>query len=280
MKFKRKERKNIWRSLFLIALVGLFSACLRPASNSVVDLSRFTPQAGTTPGAESPEPTFPAGTQIPEQTSVLPDVSPTLSRTLNPATETTLSLFPLHQGSAWVYEYLGFDSGEEVIWQVVETVVDTGFREGYFVAQVERAVVLMDGDPPDDFLMAPDTETFWYLVDGEEVYQFSSMQEVDLSAAWLALILPFPEEGEAWYPNPEQRTGLDPGFLGARFASAPFEKVLPTGHSHTCYNIATRYNEGVEEMTFCEQVGIVFGESKYTEENYGFRFELLAFSLQ
>ncbi len=264
-----------------MTLSGLMSGCFRPASDTTMDLSRFTPQPQiTTSIAASPDPSLPTGTQAPESTFVFPDVSAPITRTLNPTTENTLTIFPLHVGSSWVYEYLGYDAGMEVIWQVVDTVVETGFLEGYYVAQIERVAVLLDGEPPDGFLMAPETGTFWYLVDGEDVYQFDSVLNTDLSAAWLALILPFPEEDEAWYPDPDQRAGLDQGFLGTRFASAPFEKVLPTGHSHTCYNVVTRYNEGVEEKTFCEQVGFVFGEGKYTEENYGYRFELLAFSLQ
>jgi hypothetical protein len=273
--------RKIAATLALLVLALGLGACFRPASPSAVDLSRFTPSPeGWAETLEETAVRLPTETPFPGGMEFPPAPSPTGTPDLAPDTETTLQIFPLHVGSSWVFEYLGFDAGEEVVWQVVETVVRVDMLDGYYLARMERVAELTEGEPSSDFLMEPQTGTFWYLVDGQRVYRFDSRVSSDLSEAWLSLILPFPAEGAVWYPDPAQRAQIDPGFSGTRFASESFEKVLPTGETRLCYNVATRYNEGVMEETFCEGVGFVFGESTYYEENVGYRYELLAFSLQ
>lgn len=204
--------------------------------------------------------------------------SPISGETLDPSTVRTLQLFPLREGSTWIYEYLGYDQRGEVLWKVVETVVEARIVDGYYIVEIMRTKEHLDGDLPDDFLNTPDTGSVWYLVDGDHVYQLASPWEPDLTTAKLDLILPFPEDGEGWYPNPEQRDLTEPGELGFRHASAPYPQTLPTGGLYTCYNVGTQIEDGVQEGTFCETMGFVFKELKYFHRSFGYRVELIGFS--
>jgi len=244
---------------FPIIFILIFaSGCHRLAAQPTLDLSQLTP---VQPAQDAP-------------------ITPTPAPTLDPATSEALRLYPLLIGSTWVYEYLGYDQNQEVIWQVVETVTNTRFVEGYFVAELERTIKLLEGDPPSGFLSAPDSGIFWYLVDGQNLYRFEGQLNTQLSSAWLDLVLPFPENNQAWYPHPDQRANLDMRTSGFRYASHPFMKVLPMGGTYTCYNVATRFEDGTAEGTFCESIGYVYQEFNYYNRAFGYRSELRGYSLQ
>ncbi|MFW5713137.1 MAG: hypothetical protein ACOCYU_00525 [Brevefilum sp.] len=250
--------QKTFRFIIFMFVIIFVTGCRQFATQTTQDLTQLTPQ----------QPTF--------ETTVTPTPAPTL----DPATEQTLRLYPLFVGNIWEYEYLGFDQGQEVVWQVVEKVTDVRFVDGYYVAVMERSLKLLDGDPPPDFQSTPSEGTFWYLVDGEKLYRFENQLFTQLSGAWLELVLPFPENSEAWYPNPDQRANLDMRTTGFRYASAPFKRTLPMGSTYTCYNVATRYNEGMAESTFCESIGFVYEEFNYYNRAYGYRSELRGFSIQ
>ena len=219
-------------------------------------------------------------TQQPQYLTHQPGSRPTLSADLDPDTEQALQRYPLWEGSSWAYEYLGFDQGIEVVWRIIDTVVNTRFVDGYYVAELERSVTLLDGNPSENFLTEPETGTFWYLIDGENLYRFEDIFHTDLESAWLDLVLPFPENNRAWYPHPDRRSFLRPGMTGFRYASNPFKKVLPWGDTYDCYNVATRFKDATAEGTFCEGVGYVYQEFNYYDRAYGYRVELIEFSLQ
>lgn len=250
-------QKNLLPLIFIMAM-SLMSGCQSWARTPNVDLSQPTPEVPT------------------------PDASITLTPMpkLDPATEQALRLYPLTIGATWVYEYLGYDQGQEVVWRVVETVVETRIEDSYYIAELERSAELLDGDPPPGFFSAPDTGKFWYLVDGENLYRFEDQLFTEVSGAWLDLVLPFPENSQAWYPHPDQRANLDHRTVGFRYASAPFQRVLPIGGTYTCYNVATRYVDGTAEGTFCESVGFVYQEFNYYNRAFGYRSELRGFSIQ
>jgi hypothetical protein len=249
--------KRIVLLIFLFVLT-FSSGCHRLAAQPTLDLRQLTPADPTLEGSNTPTP----------------------ATTLDPATEQTLRLYPLFVGSTWVYEYLGYDQNREVVWQVVETVIETRFVEGYYVAELERTAKLLEGDAPQGFLSAPDPGKFWYLVDGQNLYRFEDQLFTELSGAWLDLVLPFPENNHAWVPNPDQRAALEMSTTGFRCASAPFKKVLPMGGVYTCYNVATRYTDGTAEGTFCDSVGFVYQEFNYYNRAFGYQSELRGFSIQ
>ncbi len=199
---------------------------------------------------------------------------------LDPATEQALRLYPLFVGSTWVSEYLGYDQNQEVVWRVVETVTENRLVKGYFVAVLERQIELLDGNPPPDFQAIPDTGTFWYLVDGENLYRFDHQFFTKLSDAWLDLVLPFPEGGQVWVPDPTLRAQTDEVLPGFRYASDVYKKVLPTGGTITCYNVLTVLADGEARGTFCEGVGFVYQEFDSENHEFGYRYELKEFSIQ
>ncbi len=207
-------------------------------------------------------------------------ITPTPDLSLDPATEQALRLYPLLDGSTWIYDYLGYDQNQEVVWRVVETVVETRREDGYYIAELERSTELLEGKPPPGFLTAPEAGKFWFLVDGHNLYRFEDQLFTQVAGAWLDLVLPFPENSQAWYPNPDQRSHLAMRTVGYRYASAPFQRVLPTGGTHTCYNVATRYQDATIEGTFCDSIGFVYQEFNYYNRIFGYRFELRGFTIQ
>jgi len=212
-----------------------------------------------------------------ESQTTLPTAPMADSPDVDAETQHTLRLFPLYVGSTWIYDYLGYNQNTEVVWQIVEWVVDTRIINGYYVAVMDRHIKQIDGATPQNFLSAPKPGRFWYLVDGRDVYRFESLINTNLSGAWLDLVLPFPENGAAWYPNPDQRAHFQMSITGFRYASAPFQRVLPLGGTYTCYNVATRYQDGTAESTFCENVGFVYHEFNLFNRAFGYRSELRDF---
>ncbi len=254
--------KKILPLILIIMLALMFSGCHRMATNPTVDLSRFTPQ---------PSQTAVAGLPVPGITSTF---------SLDPETERALRLYPLWVGSSWVYEYLGYVEDVEVIWRVVETVIEADIVEGFYAAKLEREAEVIEGTPPAGFEFTPETGTYWILVDGENLYRFDNQVHTDVGDAWLDLVLPFPKAGDAWYPDPDQRELDEPELIGSRYASEPFEGKLPMGGMYTCYNVADHYDDKTIEGTFCENVGFVFKEYRHYEIHVGYKSELVGFSLQ
>jgi len=212
----------------------------------------------------------------------IPDVDQqaTLSARLDPVTKNVLEVYPLRVGSTWVYEFLGFDETMEVIWRVTETVVDVDVVNGYYLAKLERIATCREGNPPENFPNAPETGTFWYLIDGEKLYFFEDDYDLDLEDAWLDLIIPFPGQDEGWYPQPDLRENQEPGQIGYRQVSEPYQEVLPTDGTYTCYNVVTNVINAKAEQTFCESIGFLYKEYIYFERDFGYRVELVGFSIQ
>jgi hypothetical protein len=250
--------------LTLILLALLTSGCLRLATSPTVDLTQFTPQASASPPGEMTPPAVPAATATPA---------------LDAASQNVLRLFPLWVGSTWVYDYLGYTPDQEVHWRLTETVTSSSMLDGNYVVEVERQAELTLGDPSQNFPFQPPTGSYYYVIDGEQVYKYEGRSPTDLTDAWLELVLPFPPEGELWYPNPADRAASEPPEIGGRTADGPYEQAVSESGTHTCYNVKTEVAEGVQEMSFCDGIGIVFSESK-SFEGEGYRMEMIGFVLQ
>ncbi|MDY6845877.1 MAG: hypothetical protein SVP52_01920 [Chloroflexota bacterium] len=225
-------------------------------------------------------------TQSMELTRLTPEIDPLivdqqadLLKSLDPNTKQFLEVYPLLVGNSWDYKYLGFDERTEVFWHVTERVEESRFVNGYYLAKIERTTMCYEGNPPDDFQNAPPTGTFWYLVDGNKLYFFEDDYDTYLSDAWLELVIPFPEE-EGWYPHPELRAMQAPGLMGYRQASKPYQKVLPIGGTYTCYNISTNVEDAKTRQTFCENIGVLYKEYIDFDQDFGYRVEMVGFSIQ
>ncbi len=253
-------KKTLARILCFLILVILTSSCLRLASSATVDLSQFTAQ-----------PSYP--TQVEMGTEITP------AEVLDVATLNTLRLFPLWVGSTRVYDYLGYSLDEEAHWRVTETVVYSGILQGHYVAEVERTIELTLGDPPLDFPAYPPVGSFYYLVDGENVYRFEGLVEADLDDAWLEWVLPFPEDESPWVPNPWLRASEEDLETGTRFAQGPFDQVVSESGTKVCFNVVTSEEVGTEEATFCEGIGVLFWEAG-NGQGEGYRMEMIGFVVQ
>jgi hypothetical protein len=250
--------------LTFILLAILTSGCLRLATSPTVDLTQFTPQASVSP---------PAGMTSPEA------LAPTTTPALDAASQNTLRLFPLWVGSTWVYDYLGYTPEQEVHWRLTETVISSAVIDGNYVVEVERQSELTLGDPSPDFPFQPPSGTVYYIIDGEQIFQNEEQIPTDLAEATLELVLPFPPEGEYWYPNPADRAASEPPEIGGRTADGPYEQAVSESGTRICYNVKTEVDKGVQEMAFCEGIGIVFSEAK-SFEGEGYRKEMIGFVLQ
>ena len=208
------------------------------------------------------------------------DQKAALVAALDPTTAGVLEIYPLWPGSTWVYQFLGFDESAEYIWHVREKVLEARVVKGYYLAKITRTAECVEGDPPDDFLNRPETGIFWYLIDGDHLYFFEDEYDLDLSNAWLDLIIPFPGEDQGWYPHPELRGKLNPGQIGYRYASEPYKEVLPIGETVTCYHIPTNVANAKTRQTFCEGIGFMYKEYIYFERDFGYRVELVGFVVQ
>ncbi len=194
----------------------------------------------------------------------------------------TLALFPLIEGTTWVYEHQAYDADVEVTWRVVESVVqtrDAGAAKSFYLAEIERTVSVIEGEPFPGFITAPQEGVFWYLVDGSDVYRFTVI--ADPADGWLALKLPLDEAGEGWYPDPEQRRLFNEGDLklpGFRYILEAFETRLPTGEVHDCFELITPYNNGGIRQEFCLGVGFTSEEFDHAGTPFGYEITLTAFS--
>lgn len=199
---------------------------------------------------------------------------------LDPETQATLEIYPLKVGSSWVYDYMSYTADQEVIWRVTETIVNASNYEGYYVAELERTADLIQGPLPQDLAFYPEAGTFWYLVDGQHIYKFDTYPSGDLSDAWLELMVPLPQGGEGWYPDPEKRMQGIPNLQGFRSASEAYKDSIPSGETYVCYNVVTAVTGGKQEATFCETVGFFFFEAMDFDLPIGYKMELRAYSLQ
>lgn len=256
-------KKKIIRILSLISIAILTSGCLRLASTTTADLTQFTPQ--------------PTSSVQVEITSAAPET--TTPPVLDAATLNTLRIFPLWVGSTWVYDYLGYSQDEEVHWRLTEAVVSSGIQEGRYVVEVERKAEVILGHPQLDFPSSPQTDSYYYVIEGEKIYRFEARMSFDLDSARLDWVLPFPPEGEAWYPDPVVRLSANPDEVGSRFAEGPFDQVVAESGTRSCYNVVTVVETGAEERTFCEGIGVVFWESD-NGRGEGYRMEMIGFTLQ
>ncbi|MCB2214274.1 hypothetical protein KQH50_02645 [bacterium] len=261
------HQKTLHRIYLILFISVLLSGCLRPATLPTVDLSQFTPQ--------------PAVSQAVPSEGTAAAINPTATPELDPVTQATLRRYPLWVGSSWVYTYIGYTQEKEVTWRVVETVVETQIIDGYYVATVNRTAELLEGTPGANFPYKPEEGIYYELVYGGNLYRSEDQVQTNLSDAWLDLVIPFPEDGGRWYPDPADRAMDNPPDTRYKFASDPYQQTLPEDDSmRTCYNVAIRLADGKDEGTFCNGIGFVYREATLWNSGEGFRSEMVGFSLQ
>ncbi len=198
------------------------------------------------------------------------------------ATRHTLHLYPLWAGSTWEYQFRGYDQKGYVVWELIESVIETYIgHHGYFVAEVERNIRLVEGNPAHDFPSFPESGTLYYLVDGEHIYILESLADIDISKDQFTQGFPLPDGRGIWYPVRSNRAVVQPGLGVSHQVSDPYDRVLPIGKGiFTCYHSAVEQINHSEEAVFCETVGFVHRAFHYQDRLFGWWIELVAFSFQ
>jgi hypothetical protein len=196
--------------------------------------------------------------------------------------------FPLTKGTTWVYSYEAYDPSpsdpQQVIkatYQLTDTVVDTETSSNYYVAHVKREWQLVKSDP--DWLrdMSSQPREFWYVVDGNRVYQSNfPLDSSSIHPDELILDYEFPLSGKSsWCLLPDARsgtTGCD--FVGKRQVTGNSNYDAPVGSFQNCYDLMDLYNGGNILQKFCDGAGIVFMKFDHVGTKFGFEQTLTGFS--
>jgi hypothetical protein len=280
--------------VILAVLLALFPlGCERSPSTQPVILHEPEQAAGnptatqtlviqTVDTSRTEEPAQPVETQtLPSQTQLAASTVPAITLTaVSEQSRQTRLVFPLQTANSWVYEYQAYSGDEQATWQIIDTMLDTLSSGPLFAVKVEREVRLTSGSPSQDFIDRPLSGTFWYVVDGAQVFRQEELDWSKIADAWLELVWPFPVSS-CWYPEAGQRSDpAIPGRPGCLYARGPVMIQTQVGQLDRCYHLVTPYNNGNVQIDFCEQVGIVGGQFRHSGTPYGYKFILTAYSLQ
>lgn len=277
----QKVRLRFFGLLLGLIAISFVTGCVRPYSTALVQKltePNLVPACVTT--AEMIEKTLEAAatrTQTANSLSILSlEEEPVYSVDI----QQTLLLFPLHTGTAWVYEYSAYSGEERSVWQIVDTVVETHYDAGYFRARIERKSILIEGRAGNYYLDIPQAGNYWYVLKGTNVYRFLESPTFELiDQAWLEFIFPFPQS--CWYPDGIQRLAGDEELLiGCRSVEKRFKQILLTGDTVDCAQLSSASQKGDILLIFCDGVGIVGGSSEGLDSSHYYVFELTAYIIQ
>lgn len=199
-----------------------------------------------------------------------------------------VSGFPLDKGTTWVYSYEAYDSSpsdpEQVIkttYQLTDTVIDTQTVPSYFVAHVKRDWQLVQADPGWLRDLSSQPREFWYVVDGDQVYQSNFPLDTSrIKPDALILDYEFPlTVRSSWCLLPDARQGTSGcDFVGKRQVTGNGSYETPAGEFDNCYDLMDLYNGGNILHKFCDGAGIVFMKFDHAGTKFGFEQTLTGFS--
>ena len=249
--------------------------------------STATP-AGPSAAASSPSPLPASGSGPTPPQAIAGTPTPAASQPTGVPAEIsqTLAIFPLVEGSTWVYTDEAYSGNEKAVWRVVDTITINLVRAQVFAARDQRDVTLLSGHPSAQFAHPPVNAVFWYLVKGSAIYR----QDVDQAAAlaWdgldrltLEFVLPLAAQAPCWFPDPTQRLAAPAvGAPGCRSAGAGSSVKFPAGTLDNCHQVVTQAEDGTEKLTFCDGVGIADRSFDHKGSPYGEHFVLAGYLVQ
>ena len=191
--------------------------------------------------------------------------------------------FPLEKGTTWVYTYEAYDPSpsdpEQVIhatYQLTDTVIDAETTSNYLVAHVKRDWKLLTADPDWTWDMSSQPREFWYVRDGQRVYQSNMpIDTSNIKPDELILAYEFPLSLKSgWCLLPDARkdsrgtAGCD--FVGRRQVTGKGSYDTPVGSFENCYDIVDIYNGGNILQKFCDGAGSVFMKFDHAGTKFGF----------
>ncbi len=290
----RRSFKFCGRILYAILLFALLTGCFRAASHSqdlsplslaaTASLTSASPMLPTPPPGltQKSSPTASPTSSIPSPGAMQANTPTSIAASASAGlSQRTLAAFPLQVANSWVYTYQAYSGDEKASWQVVDTIVETRQSGQLYAARIEQEVNLVEGSPSNNFMDIPQAKTYWYVLDGAQVYRQDVLDWNSVMDSWLELVWPFPVQG-CWYPEPGERSSavVAQGRPGCRQASGSLTLQTLAGAIDHCYHLFTPYNNGAVIIDFCEQVGIVGGQFDHTGTPFGYHFNLTAYSLQ
>ncbi len=281
MALMQKVRLRFFGLLLGLVTVSFVTGCVRPYSTAPV-------QKPTEPNLASAhvqitgitEETLEAVATCTQTADSLPMSSLEEEPVYSVDIQQTLLLFPLHTGTAWVYEYSAYSGEERSVWQIVDTVVETHYDAGCFSARIERKSILIEGRAGNYYLDIPQAGNYWYVLKGTKVFRFLESPVLEqIDQAWLEFILPFPQS--CWYPDAMRRLAGDGELIiGCRSVEKHFKQILPTGDTVDCTQLSSPSQKGDILLIFCDGVGIVGGSSEGLDSSHYYVFELTAYIIQ
>jgi len=281
MVLMQKVRLRFFGLLLGLVAISCVTGCVRPYSTAPVQkLTEPNLALGHVTTAEMIEKTLEAAATCTQTADSLPMPSLEEEPVYSVDIQQTLLLFPLHTGTAWVYEYSACSGEERSVWKIIDTVVETHYDVGYFSARIERKSILIEGRAGYYYLDIPQAGNYWYVLEGTKVFRFLESPVLEqIDQAWLEFIFPFPQS--CWYPEGMQRLAGDEELLiCCRSVEKHFTQILPTGDTVDCTQLSSASHEGDTLLIFCDGVGIVGGSSEGLDSSHYYVFELTAYIIQ
>ncbi len=199
-----------------------------------------------------------------------------------------VSDFPLAKDTEWVYTYDTYNQGAspaEIItatYQVTEKIVDTQWVPPFFIAHVEREQQLVRADPGWDSAEATSIHEWWYVVEGQEVYE--SRQPLDISninTDSMTLEFDFPlVEGKSWclFTELKGEKIQDCSSVGRVTVGPLMSYETRAGKFTECNQVTQWFNTGNILQWFCRDTGLVAEKFDHPGTRFGFQRMLVGYS--
>jgi hypothetical protein len=178
--------------------------------------------------------------------------------------------FPLNVGATWIYEYTSYFEETSVTWRVTEVITQAGPGEnGVYIAEMQRTSRLLAGQLNDRLIFNLPDGKYKYVFDGNHLYlQPASLPLLDLQNS--TPYLSFPIAGMAC---------SEADILCRKVLSGPEAYTSLAGQFANCYQLVTPSNSGTEIQVFCENMGFVSGKYDHLGSPFGYRLELIGYSV-
>ncbi len=203
-----------------------------------------------------------------------PSITPT--STLRP--QNPLPVFPINMGNTWVYSATHYEidraTGQKITatYVITELIKKTGTYSSFFIAEVRRDILLIDGIAPKWNVARPSSKSYLYVIGGTYVYKQRGTLINPLGVKLLEYKFPLSKHTNCWYPNLSTEAQIEIfgdkkcpswGYRyigGSVFPNVPIEEFS----SKDCTNIVEVNQGSTTNKWFCSGIGIVGGTMDYS----------------
>ena len=199
-------------------------------------------------------------------------------------------------GNRWIYRADHYDTYQNDPITATYILTKTGLAEQshslYKALQIEELRTL-DSASVDSAWLAENSaylagidfsRRYWLVSDGAALYQQAEL-DFDTVTTDGILLYRWPlTNGDAWYPDPDQRQTFADVFEGPlpgrAFVSGPEALSVPAGTFEACYQRQTFYNGGSTFEWLCPGVGPVKAKFDHVGTPFGYEDRLVAAEIQ